>query len=178
MSFLTKIINALTNITKWFGMAILFLMMVFVFIAVVGRSLSHPIIGDVEVVQFLMIIVIMFSLAYTQFNNAHITIGLLVDKFPKAAQLIIDAIGYLVTIIITWTIGTVFFKAVIKEFLGITIKSTLLDVPFYPFKLIIAIGLFLWGLQALLKLLETFNKFLKRDMLESVVEEGGKHIGN
>lgn len=150
-----RTVHSLSNVTRWVGMATLFFMMVFIFVAVIGRSIHHPLLGDVEIVEFSMLVLIMFSLAYTQLKDGHIKIGIIVDRLPARIQTVIDMVGLAITTIVCSIIGLVFVNSTIEQFTGSYIKSTLLNIPEVPFKIIIAIGFFLWGLEALLKILKT-----------------------
>ena len=46
------------------------------------EAFGQPIIGDIELVQFTMVLLIMGALAITEQSNSHISIGLIVDKIP------------------------------------------------------------------------------------------------
>jgi len=170
MGSLNKIVGWLTKIAKGLALCIIFIMMVFIFVAVIGRMFQHPVLGDVELVQLCMIVLIMFGLAYTQSADAHISIGLLVDRFPGRMQWIMDILAYLLTIVACGIISWIFVKAALKEISGHVLSTTLLNIPYYPFKFIIATGFALWGLQALLKLFQAFDKLIKGEI--PVAKEG------
>ncbi len=157
MDRIESLITYLTNIGKWIAIGTMTLMMIFITFAVISRNLHYPIIGDVELVQLGMVVLIMFGIAYSERQNAHISIGLLVDRMPIKIQQIIDVIAYLFTFIVCMVIGWVSFNAGLKGMSG-NIKSTdLLNIPHYPFKIIIALGFILWGLEALLKVVNAIK---------------------
>lgn len=151
-------------------------MMIFIFIAVVARSLNSPILGDVELVELSLVILIMFGLSYTETENAHISIGLIVDRLPERMQLIPEILSNLLITSVSWFFAWIFYNAALKEMLGTVIKSDLLSIPEYPFKLIIAIGTFLWGLVSLFKLIKTIIRLFKGDAEKNNSAEAGNEL--
>lgn len=172
MHVLDKTVNSLINALRWLGMIITFLMMIFIFIAVVGRSLRHPVIGDVEVVEYSMLVLIACGLSYTQLKHGHITIGLIVDHFPLRVQDVIDIIGYVLTISISWLIGFVFSRSALGDITGIVTRSPIIRMPDFPFKILIAIGFYIWGLIALLQTMQSVTALIKGEPIKKVTEEG------
>ncbi|PWA04687.1 TRAP transporter small permease, partial [Pueribacillus theae] len=105
---LTNVIRFLTNVTRWIALAVMAFMMFFIAIAVISRLTVTPIIGDVEIVQLGMIVLIMCGLAYTQRVDGHISIGIIVDRFPQKGQLVMDAIGSLLNVVVTLIIAYIY----------------------------------------------------------------------
>ena len=157
-------------------MSTIFGMMLLITIAVVGRSFNSPIMGDVELVQLAMMVIIMFGLGFTQKEGAHISIGLLVDKFSAKIQSILDIFAQLLTTAVCWLLSWVFLNGAVKEMTGQVIKSDLLSIPHYPFKFIIMIGLFLWGLESIFKIILTIIKLVKGDIKDTKVAKGGDEL--
>jgi TRAP-type C4-dicarboxylate transport system permease small subunit len=137
------------------------LMMLFITYAVINREFLTPVVGDVEIVQLGMVVLIMFGLAYSQAEDAHVSIGLLVDRFPQRLQHIIDAIAYTFTFAVCLIIGWFTFQAAVNNMVNQRLSTDLLVIPFFPFKFIIAIGFTLWGLEALLKVVQSISALNK-----------------
>ncbi|PIC62783.1 hypothetical protein CSV79_15285 [Sporosarcina sp. P13] len=153
MNVLFKSIRSITNLTKWLALVTMSFMALFITFTVTSRAFGAPILGDVELVQTLMVVLIMFGLAYSQSQDAHISIGLIVDRFSVRVQLVFDVFGYLLTCIICLIISGVFIGVAVGELRGFIITTDLLSIPLFPFKFIIAIGFFLWGMEALLRVI-------------------------
>jgi TRAP-type transport system small permease protein len=162
MSILTNIVQSLTTSAKWIALTTMGIMMSFITIGVISRALGYPILGDVELVQIMMVILIMFGLAYSQSKDAHISIGLLVDRFPTRIQILFDIIIYTITFIICIFISWVYVGVGIKNMTESIITTNLLHIPHYPFNFIISIGFFLWAMEALLKVLKSITKLNKK----------------
>jgi TRAP-type C4-dicarboxylate transport system permease small subunit len=154
MNFILKFIQFITNINKWIAYSTLSLMMVAVTVFSISRSSGHPIIGDIELVQFTMVLLIMGSLAITEKSNSHISIGLMVDKFPPRLQAAINCISQLLTLTFCFLVCWVFISKM--NFLQ---SSDLLKIPFYPIKILLIIGFIGWGLESLLRLYKSVRSF-------------------
>ncbi|WP_278342499.1 TRAP transporter small permease [Parageobacillus thermoglucosidasius] len=149
------------------ALATMALMMFFITFAVIGRALGHPVLGDVEVVQLSMVVLIMFGLAYSQSRDAHVAIDLLVDRFSPRMQALMDVIASILTCIVCLVISWVYWHVAIRYTTEIQQYTDLLEIPLMPFKYIVAVGFFLWGLEALLKV------FLSLVRLSKGSVEGG-----
>jgi TRAP-type C4-dicarboxylate transport system permease small subunit len=156
MAVINKIVQMIVDVNKWISYGVLVMMMIFVGIAAFSRGIGYPIIGDVEFVQFGMVLVIVGSLAFTEETNSHIAIGIIVDKFPQIVQTLLDILAQILTIIFSFVVAYVFL---IK--LNFMQASTLLRIPFYPFKILLIIGFIAWGLVAIKKLIQSI-KLLKK----------------
>ncbi|WP_342510991.1 TRAP transporter small permease [Sporosarcina sp. FSL K6-1522] len=156
MGIVEKWIGFLTIIGRWIAILTMTSMMVFTTYAVISRNLGAPVVGDVEFMQLGMVVLIMFALAYTQKRDAHISIGLFVDRLPKKIQEFADVISYLSTFIICLFIGWVSFNIGLNSMNGNVKTTDLLGIPHFPFRFIIALGFMMWGLEALLKSMRAF----------------------
>ncbi|SEI89338.1 TRAP-type C4-dicarboxylate transport system, small permease component [Bhargavaea ginsengi] len=148
MELLQKPVRLLTNINKWIGLIALGLMFPAVFVFAVARTTGNPIIGDIELVQFVMVVLIMGSLSLSEATNTHISIGLFVDKFSPAMQRVMDFIAHLLTLAFCLLVCWAFLSHLKTQ------ESDLLGISYVPFKLFVIFGFLTWGLEALLKLVQ------------------------
>lgn len=160
---MNKAINTITNITRYIGLATLMFMMFFIAVAVVGRAFHRPIVGDVELVQLGMVVLISSGIAYTEKVNGHISIGLLVDKLSKNVQFILNKITYLMGMIICLLFSYIYINVFIDHLTNKKLTTDLLTIPYYPFDLLISLGFFLWALQLFLKFINR-NESSKEDV--------------
>jgi len=126
-------------------------MMFVIAVVVILRAMSIPVVGDYELTEFAMVIVIACSLAYTESINEHISIGIIVDRFPDKAQKFFNILGSVLTIVFSIIVSYVFITK-----LDYDRVTDLLNIPLYPFKILIAFGFLLWGLEAILTLINQF----------------------
>ncbi|MCM3766106.1 TRAP transporter small permease [Neobacillus niacini] len=154
MQLLIKVIHLITNINKWVSYITLIIMMIAVTYFSISRTTGHPVIGDIELVQFTMVLLIMGSLALTEQSDSHISIGLIVDKLPPRIQVAISCFSQLLMTSFCFLICWIFITRI--NFLQ---ASDLLKIPFYPFKIFIIIGFCGWGLESLLRFIKSVRSF-------------------
>lgn len=160
--WLFRSVRTLSGWGKWIAILTIGFMMLLICFYVTQREFFTPIRGNVEILELSMVVIIMFGLGYSQSENAHISIGLLVDRFPQRAQFAIDVAAYVCTAAVSIFIGWIMLQAAMEEMSGQGQATMLLKIPFYPFKFIIAIGFALWALEALLKAIESVSGMRKR----------------
>src|SRR5699024_5635384 len=127
--------------------------MVFITFGVLNRLLFTPIIGDVELVQLGMIVIIMFGLVYSESIEGHISIGLIVDRFPSKYQRLLSIVSSLLTSIVALVIAYVFLNLSIDYFTNTKLTTNLLRIPYFPFDFFIFIVFLGWGLMAFTKMI-------------------------
>lgn len=142
--FISTLITKFTHLNKWFAFFSLTIMMSLVAICAVARGVGKPIVGDVELVQLSMVAIIVGALSYTEHEKAHISIGLIVDNFPKKVQYFFDLLSAILTVIFAFLVAYVFITK-----LDFVQSSTLLKVPFFYFKILLIIGFTAWGLESM-----------------------------
>ncbi len=104
-----RVIYPLSSIANAVGAVLLMVMMLFVTLDVILRSVANiAVLGTVvyESVGFMMIVLVFFALGYCQVKKAHINIDMLIIRFPAMAQRIINSVLLFICIIffvlLTW----------------------------------------------------------------------------
>ncbi|PWA08769.1 hypothetical protein DCC39_14270 [Pueribacillus theae] len=153
MNFIVKTIDYITALNKWLAYAIAFLMMFVVSLFAITRSIGHPIIGDIELAQFIMVLLIVTSLAFTEKTDSHVSIDLIFDRFPRKMQALLIFLAQLLTAVFCFMICWSFIAK-----MNFGSNSSVLGIPFYPFRILLIIGFFAWGLEVLKKLFLNFKR--------------------
>ena len=90
-----RIVHSLSNWLNWIaGVGLVAMLVLIVADVIAAKLFEWPIPGGIEVVGFLGVIVIAFSIAHTQVLRGHIEVEFLVTRLPQAAQQIIASIVY------------------------------------------------------------------------------------
>lgn len=144
----------ITNLAKWISFSVLLAMVPLVTYFSISRSLGFPVIGDIEIVQFGMVVLIMGSLAYTERADAHISIGVLADRFPARVQMALDFLAQVLTILFCFIVCWAF---IVKINFGQT--SDLLNLSFVPFKIFLVICFVAWALEAWMKFIRRLEAY-------------------
>lgn len=135
-----KIIDSIARIAGLVAMGVLFLMMLLTVADVFLRAaLSKPIIGTTEITEQMMVLVVFLGFGWCCLQGRHVSVDLLVSRYPRGAQKIIDIItifiGLVLVAILCWQ--TVMTTLIMKR-LGIT--ASYIGVPKYPFYAMTAVG--------------------------------------
>ena len=100
---------------------------------------NSPITGATEITEFMMICVVFLALAWCALTKMHVKVSLLVSNFSNKAQTIIDIITLTATLIICAIITWRSLLESISTYKN-HIASSLINLPYYPFKLIMTLG--------------------------------------
>ncbi|KKK36897.1 hypothetical protein WQ57_16795 [Mesobacillus campisalis] len=170
MNLFMKTVNSITAVNKWAAYIIAYVMVGMVFIFAAARTVGSPIVGDIELVQFTMVLMIVFSLAYTEKTDSHVSITLIFDRLPAKVQLVLLLLARVLTLLFCAIVCWVFISKM--NYLS---TSSLLGIVFYPFRILLVIGFFAWGLEA-------FRMFLlelargKKDASLGIENEDNKQL--
>jgi len=139
----------------------LFVMMVLTMVDVFGRKVfSHSIHGAVELTEFLLVILIFFSLAQTEVRNGHVQIDLILSKFGKRVQGVVNAItqlsGSVLCGLITWS---TFLYAEKMRLSGEVSQD--LWIPKFPFVYVVALGCGILAFTLLVNFFTSLSKVVK-----------------
>ncbi len=153
-NILEKFIAAIVAVLKWIGSIVLAMMMFLTALDVICRYFfNSPIVGALELVEYMMAVVIPFSIAFCAFCKSHVAVEFILDQFPQKIQNAIDIPINIVTVLFLLLISWQTCIYTVETFQSKLTSSVLLIVT-YPFVIPIAVGM---GVFALILL----NEFLK-----------------
>lgn len=133
---LTEKLEFISNKLAYLGSAALLAIMLLTTSDVIGRYFfNHPVLGALEITEFLVLILIFSFLAHSQAQKSHVSVDLLFQHFPRTMRIIIDIINHLLCLgfmaLIVW-MG--FERAMeIKEFGEATNNLRIVKYPFAYF---------------------------------------------
>jgi len=133
---LLKTADFLRKINKWIchiGEACIAGLMIIITIDVILRMfLNSPILGAYEICQFLLLISLYGSFAYLQSEKGHVSVNILIDKFPAKVRTFIMMLTYLVAVVFCafWAYGA-FAQGLV--YVASKNETALLKIPYFPF---------------------------------------------
>ncbi len=149
-------------------MIAIFIMILVTVVGVVGRMIGKPVLGNVELVQIMLLVLIMTTLSYAQSEDRHIKIGLIVDRLPKKAQFCLDIFNYVATFLYCLIVAYAFVLETDRE-MNVTMKSTLvLGVPLYILKIVVVIGFVLWAIESINRIIQRYKSFSRDEYNKEV----------
>ena len=100
---------------------------------------NRPIVGSYDLTEYMMAIVVSFSLAYCAFFRGHVSVDIIVSHLPQRVQAVIDSftglLGVALFAFITWQ-GFEYMSLLFDSGL----KSTVLLIPRFPFAGLVCLG--------------------------------------
>ena len=152
-----KLINMISYWLLYLAAIVLALIVLLVIVNVILRPFDKAIMGVYDLVVILTPVAISLSLAYCAVKGGHVSVGLLVERFPKRVQKIIDFITGAITIVtlLTATWHVVERAEMMRQNQEVT---TTILIPYAPFILIIALGI---GMLTLVVFGQVLNSFAK-----------------
>lgn len=122
---------------------------------------NRPILGSVELTEFMMLLVVALGLAYTQVRKGHIFVELITSKFSPRAQAVIESIGYFLCLVMYLLIV---WQAVVQAQVQWVhgVKTGALEIPKYPFYFVLAFGCVLLSIVFLVDLIESLSRVVRK----------------
>ena len=108
-------------------------MLVLIVADVIGiKILSRPVPGGIEIVSFMVVVAIAGAVPFTQVMRGHVAVDFIVEKFPRRAKLIIDAIMIFFSVCLLALMTWYSFKYADGLRSSGEVSMTQ-KIPFYPF---------------------------------------------
>jgi len=119
---------------------------------VLRRFFNSPLSFTLEVVEVMLAVVVFFAVAYTATQRSHVSIDVLVSRFPLRAQKIIDVVIHIISIGLFSFVGwrSIAYGMHLWE---IGLSTGVLGIPHYPFAFVVAFGSFLLAVVLLARFL-------------------------
>ena len=153
MVFLDKVTQILNQVLIWIGGLFLGIMIFLTCANIFLRLVWKPISGTFELMGYFGAIITAFALGYAQIKRTHIAVDILVIRFSKKTQRILNSVNYFICMvffaIVSWQVA----KYATTLYRTGEVTETL-RVIYYPFTYGVALGC------ALLSLV-FFTDFLK-----------------
>ncbi|MEL7567181.1 MAG: TRAP transporter small permease [Dehalobacterium sp.] len=125
---------------KLAGICVFAVMLLIVSNIVFRGVFSKPILGTYELVGFLTALGIALALAYCAFQEGHIAVSFIVERFSKKIQAVINifinTVAFLFWSTTVWYMGKFAHTMMVK---GMVSPSA--EIPIYPFIYLVALGL-------------------------------------
>jgi TRAP-type transport system small permease protein len=169
MNAINKWLDRVDNFFGYISAAVLFLMMVWIFIDVLLRTLFNaPITGTLEITgEYLLPIIVYFAISYTQKHKGHVNVDLLEQKFSINLKLITRLFSNFCALFIYLLLGINNFQQALENFATDTRSSSLLKYPLGPALIIISIGILLFSTRLFvdsINLIRTKNKSQENEL--------------
>jgi TRAP-type C4-dicarboxylate transport system permease small subunit len=128
---------------------------------VIFRFFGHVIAGTYELTEAMNVVVIGCAFVYTVLHGSQVAVILVFSRLPVPIRKILEPFNNLLGTIFWWVIAWASFKIMIERWQ--IEKTELLEVPFFPFRVVWVYGLIFVGLVYFTRLLLSLIKRGKSD---------------
>lgn len=147
-------IKPLSTVVNSIGMAAMAMMMVFVAVDVTLRKVANmPILGSIEITQFILAICASFGLAQCAVNKGHVVIDMVTSRLSRRARGLLGIGTGILSIgagvLMTWQLINYIF--IIKKANNV---SSVLYIPIWPFVALVTFGFALYCVVLIVHFLE------------------------
>ncbi len=157
MKGLQKAYVILIKVLVGIAAGILTAMMFLITIDVVLRYIfNSPITGSFEIVEFMMAILVSFSMVYCAYKNSHVSVDIVFDLLPARPRSLVAKVGSLITLVFIFLIAWQNILYVVETF-GQRLTSSILYIPTYPFVIAVALGFWSLFLATLIEFIGLFT---------------------
>jgi len=168
MAKCVKIIGLINYRVSAVGMITIFFLMCWTTIhAAVRKFTQYGGIDDaLPITELLMVLMIFCGLAFMQSERGHIRVDFLVMRMPKIPRKTLE----IAMLVIAAVFIFIMFYAAVNNIVPIYLKNaqtTVLKIPFWPFWIAVAVGLFLYAFTLLLHAIECIVSIAKKEKPET-----------
>jgi TRAP-type C4-dicarboxylate transport system permease small subunit len=155
---LEKFAKLITRVLLAIAATVLALMMFLTATDVLLRYIfNRPLSGAFELVEYMMALVVPFSIVYCAEQKSHVAVDLIMDHMPKNFQRVVGILMLFATIafaiLITWE--NILY---VRETYATKLTSAVLLIPTYPFVAPVAIGIGAFAVVLCVQLLQCFSE--------------------
>ena len=155
-------IKNVLRVCQYVGVGFIIALMILTVANSVGRyGFDQPILGTIELSQYLLLTSAFLVGAYTMIVKSHVSVGIIVDRFSERTQAIIDSFTYIFGLAVT--IAAVWQSLSRGIYIMHAGQATaILGIPNFPFYYIIAAGWGVLGLAIIVHLAHLLPRAVKR----------------
>lgn len=153
-SFFHKINQVLSGFCGWLMLA----MMTLLVIDIIARTAGKPIQGMAELSVFVMMVVIYLGMARCEENREHVNLEIILNALPPFLRRVMELFFYLLAFV---TVSLLFYTVTLNAWSAFqrneAIEGTV-EMPIWPVKFIMVIGLAFFWIQILINTVDAAKK--------------------
>lgn len=133
LHYFEKINSFLVSLLKYTAMWVLAAMMFLTVADVFLRYIfNRPITGSFEIAEYMMAVVIPFSIVFCAHQDSHVNVDIIINRLPQGARLVISFILNCLSLTLFSLISWQTFSYIGEEYES-KLTSAVLYIPVYPF---------------------------------------------
>ena len=124
-------------------------------------TFNQPVPGTVELTEYMMVFVVYCGIAWTQIKKGHVAVDIVAKRLTHKAQAILQSFTYVISLGIFCLASWLAFTRV-KIVADSGLCSTALDIPRFPFQLVVGIGLGMLSLVLLADFIRSLAEAIRK----------------
>ena len=125
------------------------------------RFMKAPILGTFEYVTLISSVLISFGLAHTMVIKGHVAVDLVMRRFSKRTQAIVDSIMSILALYVFGTVTWAVAKYAYQNFKN-NVATETMEVPLYPFNFLVSFGLLIFLFVLLNEIILSITKAVQK----------------
>ena len=162
--FFHKINQILSGFTGWLMLA----MMILLVIDIITRAYFKPIQGMAVMSVFVMMVVIYLGLARCEENKEHVNLEIVTNALPPPVRRFMVLLSYVLAL---GTVGLLFYSVLVNAIAAYQSNESLegtVELPFWPVKFIMVVGLVFFFFQTLVNTIDAAKKLKKNNSKQPI----------
>lgn len=164
-----KITQQLESIIRWVArlggyiaaVAIVAMMMVTVVDVVLRFFFNSPLMGSIEISEYIMVVLSFLAMAYCAIEGGHVTVDLVVSLLKKKTQIAWDVFGYVSGLVLFIPMTLVFIPEAIEVY-QMGDESEVLYIPAFPFYIVVIVGCAFISLVLAIELVKSIQRLAEK----------------
>lgn len=154
-SHLRKLVHGLTQLLAFLAVICIIAMLLAIVADVTRRTLvGESVPGVVELGEVAMVLIVFLGLGFAERRGAHVSMTLVVRKLPPRTAAIVNGLGLLlVVVVVGWMVWVTADRA-LESFAAQEYRFGLVRVPVWPARIAIAVGLVIYFLELVFRLID------------------------
>lgn len=156
-----KIIYSFTHKCGLLGAIVLAgLMLLTVGDVVLRYFFNAPILGSFELTEFILVVIVFFAIPWATAQKANVRVDLFVDRLPSKVRTVFNIVACFLSIFVTALFAWYTVPQAIYIWRLYSV-SDMLDIPVYPFYIMVAFGFFLLLFVLVANLIEFIKEMVR-----------------
>ena len=153
--------NAIKTVIRIGGyiavVALAVMMLLTVFDVFLRFVFNRPILGAMEITEYLMVTLSFLAIAYCAMEKGHVKVQLLVSRLKTRGRTILGIIGHVLSLVLCIPMTLVYIPEAV-DVLRTGERSEVLGIPAFPFYIVVIIGCGLLTIVVLIALINSIKR--------------------
>lgn len=161
--YVRRVVHQATQVLALIAVLCIVVMLVAIVADVTRRTLfGESVAGVVELAEVMMVAIVFLGLGFAERRGAHVSMTLLIRKLPPRAAAVVNGLGLLLVVaVVGWMVYVTADRALVS-FEDREFRFGLVRVPVWPARIAIAVGLVVYFLELVFRLIDDVRAAMGR----------------